>query len=105
MDTPKHEYPDKYVSNLSDIPNEVHWAIIKVGSITIPGDERSRTNPGHGYPEHQETTISYEVYFTEEKWKNKISYLESQTGYGRKEYKAIKVQPATIKTKIEVDVK
>ena len=28
----------------------------------IPGDERSRTNPGHGYPEHTEHYISYRAY-------------------------------------------
>lgn len=28
------------------------YAAIVTDSIWVPGDERSRTNPGHGYPEH-----------------------------------------------------
>lgn len=30
------------------------YAAIVTRSIWIPGDERSRTAPGHGYPEHSE---------------------------------------------------
>jgi len=33
------------------------FAIITRTSHTIPGDERSRTNPGHGYPEHTVDSI------------------------------------------------
>ena len=28
------------------------YAVIVKDTITIPGDERSKTDPGHGYPEH-----------------------------------------------------
>ena len=43
--------------NRTDIPNEPHYAIIVIDStsVHIPGDERSRTAPGHGYPERTET--------------------------------------------------
>jgi hypothetical protein len=37
-----------YVHSKENIPKGSHWAIIEFGSITILGDERSRTNPGHG---------------------------------------------------------
>jgi type IV secretory pathway ATPase VirB11/archaellum biosynthesis ATPase len=30
------------------------FGVITQESIFIPGDERSRTNPGHGYPDHTE---------------------------------------------------
>lgn len=39
-----------------------HWAIIQDHRVTIPGDERSRTNPGHGYPEFIETFQSYRAF-------------------------------------------
>jgi hypothetical protein len=46
-------------------PKGEHWAILELRFINIPGDERSRQAPGHGYPEHTETSVSYE-YFTDE---------------------------------------
>jgi len=37
-----------------EIPKHPHYAVVVVtkGSVHVPGDERSRTNPGHGYPAH-----------------------------------------------------
>jgi len=43
------------------IPPSKHFAIIRETTVHIPGDERSRTAPGHGYPERDETVISYEI--------------------------------------------
>ena len=31
--------------------NTPFYSVLIKNSVTIPGDERSRTNPGHGYPE------------------------------------------------------
>ena len=44
-------------------------------SIHIPGDERSKTHPGHGYPAHNETFECVEVILDEAKLKNKIKSL------------------------------
>lgn len=55
-----------YAQKASDIPKGEHWAIIRSSSVYIPGDERSRTNPGHGYPAETENFISYEVFTTED---------------------------------------
>lgn len=52
----------KFVNNPNDIPTGEHWAIIEGHAVTIPGDERSRTNPGHGYPEHTERYVTYEAF-------------------------------------------
>lgn len=56
----------KRVKIPSDVPTERHFAVLiyKVHSYTIPGDERSRTNPGHGYPEHTESTHVVEHWVT-----------------------------------------
>ena len=59
----------KTVTSLSDIPGGEHWAIIRTVSVTIPGDERSRTAPGHGYPEHTQKYVEYVAYTTEEEFK------------------------------------
>jgi len=51
-----------FVNTPNDIPSGEHWAIITGSSVFIPGDERSRTAPGHGYPEHTEHYIRYEAF-------------------------------------------
>jgi len=52
----------KYVHSADELPPGEHWAIIEGSSFTIPGDERSRTHPGHGYPESTERYITYEAF-------------------------------------------
>ena len=65
----------------SDVPDYPHYAIVIINtkSVTIPGVERSRTNPGHGYSEHTEThdLIQY-IAFSEgqkEMWEEKVKTL------------------------------
>jgi hypothetical protein len=36
------------------------YAVIEETHTTIPGDERSRTHPGHGYPEHTQTSTKFQ---------------------------------------------
>ena len=64
----------QYVSGKSTFPVGPHLAIIEFSTITIPGDERSRTNPGHGYPESTEQVIKYIWYPVEkrEEWEAEI---------------------------------
>lgn len=59
----------KRVTCPNDVPNEPHFAVIiyKSQSVYIEGDERSRTNPGHGYPAHTETYSTFEHYVTTDK--------------------------------------
>lgn len=42
------------------VPAGEHWAVVRLVRVTIPGDERSRQAPGHGYPEHTEEYSAYE---------------------------------------------
>lgn len=97
-------YADKYVSDLKDIPTELHWAIIEIVSVYTPADERSKSCPGHGYPESTDNYIKYEVYFTQEKWEEAIKYRENKTTYGKKDYRAIKVYPAKISATVLMKV-
>lgn len=55
-----------FVTSADKMPSGEHWAIVEFSSFTVPGDERSRTAPGHGYPEHQQTTVEYRAYLTRE---------------------------------------
>lgn len=53
------------VQRIEDIPVGEHWAIIEVTTFTVPGDQRSRDAPGHGYPAHTEQQITYRAYTDE----------------------------------------
>ena len=52
----------KRVNSPDDIPDTDHYAVLvyKTTSTHVPGDERSRTHPGHGYPAHNVTSDSFE---------------------------------------------
>jgi len=75
-DGPKHDYPKIFAKKVEDIPIGEHFAILVPGSAYIPGDERSRTNPGHGYPEHSIEYWNYEIYENKEKWEQAIQYMK-----------------------------
>jgi len=79
-----------YVSSKGNMPQKEHYAIMEFDSIFIPGDERSRTNPGHGYPEHSENTIRYIAYDTKENWEAAIRKRE-ESKYGKRDYVAFHV--------------
>ena len=76
----------KFVNQLSDIPSGEHWAIIDEVGVFIPGDERSRTNPGHGYPETIERYLTYQVFTDEAEF---LAELE-RAGEGRSTSKMIR---------------
>jgi len=50
----------------ADIPEGPHFAVhvYKSNSVHVPGDERSRTHPGHGYPAHTATNETFEHWVT-----------------------------------------
>lgn len=58
----------KQAESKEQIPKTPHFAMIIFDSesMTIPGDERSRTNPGHGYPEHTVTYSTFKYYYAPE---------------------------------------
>lgn len=90
------------MASLSDIPAGPHFAIIRTTSVTIPGDERSRTHPGHGYPESTETFITYQAFTDRAKWEAEIASLSAQR-YGGP-FRALAVTPAKVSTSVSVAV-
>lgn len=90
----------KYVSHAADVPKGEHWAILVNHSINIPGDERSRTNPGHGYPASTENSLEYRAYANEDVFKRALSELY-QTDPRRTDIAALHVA-GTVTPKIEV---
>lgn len=85
-------YPDVYVRTPDQVPLQEHFAVFSGGSRYIEGDERSRTNPGHGYPAHTEHFIQYEAYLTEDKFRAAIEEKTKQ----QKEFRAALITPLTI---------
>jgi hypothetical protein len=75
----------KEVKRPSDVPSGQHFAVCVYDkeSVTIPGDERSRTNPGHGYPESTEVYETFKHYVTHSKtdWVKLIEILADDEDY------------------------
>lgn len=92
----------KTISSISDLEKE-QYAIIEFGSIFIPGDERSRTNPGHGYPERYETTTNIIVFSSKDEWEKEIAIRVSRA-YSKDNFKAVIIKPVKVETKVSVSL-
>lgn len=79
----------------------MQYAAIINSSYTVPGDERSRTNPGHGYPEH---TVHYQEFREFKSFEEMKKWVENEerNTYSRKAYKIINFTPMTVSTAIEI---
>lgn len=92
-------------TKVSELPSDAFYAILYPESTTIPGDERSRTNPGHGYPEHSVDYWRMEVFSTREEWLAEIERLSKAKGvYSYTEFRAVRITPAKITTSVNVVV-
>ncbi len=89
------------VTRKSDLPETDHYAIITFSTRHVPGDERSRTNPGHGYPAHSVGESSYLAYGDKEAWKADIAEMERSGN----PYVAAEVRPVKVKMQTSVTVR
>jgi hypothetical protein len=93
-----------YVSTQDKVPKGPHWAILTFETMHIEGDERSRTNPGHGYPAHTKEYVAYQAFTDETEWKNAVARLATPK-FGRPDpFVAMHVVPATVTTSVNVAV-
>jgi hypothetical protein len=92
----------KWCHTCHDIPKTPHFAIIEQRSISIPGDERSRTHPGHGYPASTEQVWDYIVFPDRASWEAEIKSREAKVF--KTEYVAIAATPAVITSTVHVHV-
>lgn len=67
--------PSTYVRKMKDLPRGEHWAIITDESVFVPGDERSKMSPGHGYPERTEHYLNYQAFTNEHDFKEELKKL------------------------------
>ena len=95
---------NKWAHCADDIPEEDHYAIIEFGSMWIPGDERSRTNPGHGYPERTETKIEYIVFENREAWALEVQRRMLDTSFAKKSFVPVFVRRGKVQMTVNVDV-
>ena len=93
----------KYVHSPEDLPPGEHHVIIKFGSITIPGDERSRTNPGHGYPEHTLSTMECIAFESREAWEAEVLQLVGAKR-ASEQWVPLIVRRPTLKTNVTLDI-
>jgi hypothetical protein len=63
-----------FVHSPNEMPKGEHWAIIEGTSVYIPGDERSRTNPGHGYPASTENYITYQAFTDKKEFETELAH-------------------------------
>ena len=89
----------RWVHSLDEMPTEPHYAVMEFGSIYIPGDERSQSCPGHGYPAETVTKIDYIVFKDRESWE---VYIKMNKGH--KKIIPVYNTPAQIKTTVSVEV-
>jgi len=79
------------------------FAALVKSSYTIPGDERSRTNPGHGYPEE---TVEYIQFLPFESEDEMGKWVASQTKYSfHSHFNIIQYDEVEVETKVVVKLK
>lgn len=82
-----------------DFPQEEHYAALIFDSVYVPGDERSRTNPGHGYGSSNEPVVKY-IQFKDKP--EMIKWIGEQKE--RTNFRVILCNPLTISRTINVEV-
>lgn len=92
-----------YVTSAEKLTYGEHFGIIESSSIYVPGDERSRTNPGHGYPASSESVITLKVTADEAVWKEEISKLTTAR-HNYHSFKAVKITVAEVNISVDVKV-
>ena len=80
------------------IPETKHWAIFKHVTTYIPGDERSRTHPGHGYPEHTVESLDYEHFSDHDALERRVKQLVER----KERFTVAEVQPLKVETRTTV---
>jgi len=68
------------------------YAVFFKTTTRVPGDQRSRDCPGHGYPEHSVEHNEYVEFKSKDEF---IAWVEKEEGrtYGKKSYRAVKCTP------------
>lgn len=79
------------------------FAVVVDKSYTVPGDERSRTCPGHGYPEHSVNYKEFIEFNSEADFRAWVEREETRA-FGKTTYRAIACRPVKVSTRVEIDI-
>lgn len=80
------------------------YGIIETTQQHIPGDERSRTHPGHGYPAHTVTHTTFTECESKEEWEALIQ-RKANPPYGRPEpFRAIVFKEVSVSTEVKINL-
>ncbi len=83
------------IEDFAKVPRGWHCAILvrRNESVYIPGDERSRTNPGHGYGEETRhySVTEYHAFTGTDQWKRALELLYRENPH-RKDLIAFEVE-------------
>ena len=94
----------KHVSSAADLqPGVTYYGILKFSSITIPGDQRSRDCPGHGYPEHTMTSVELQIFTKREAWETEVS-RKTNDRYDSGDWVPLVIQRPAVKTTVTVNI-
>lgn len=89
------------------LPQQTHFAAIvfKTHSVHHEGDERSRTNPGHGYPAYTETIHAVEyIPFTSQQEMEQWVIKAETAKYNQPKYRLIEARPLSVKVSATVAI-
>lgn len=75
-----------------------YWMVVTENSVLVPGDERSRTAPGHGYPEHREYYKNVQCFDSLVAMQVYVASI-----HDKKTYWALEATPLIFKTTLELD--
>ena len=87
------------VSRVEHLSDKHKWAVVSFGSTYTPGDARSLTNPGHGYPASYDPTSYFDAFDNEDEWKETIQALTER----REKFRAFTLGHVKVSTTLVVE--
>lgn len=95
----------KYVHSKQEFNPGSHFAVLVFSYVHIPGDERSRTNPGHGYPAEDRPVVQYISFDSRDEMERWVQREESRRNVrAGANYQVIEVKPLAVSVKAVVAV-
>ena len=94
---------NRFAKTVKELPTDSRYMILTERSTYIEGDERSRLNPGHGYPAYTEQSWDVEIFENVDMLIRDIEQRE-KSSYSRTNYMVFEVKPVKITKKVSIDV-
>jgi hypothetical protein len=91
----------KAALNVRNDMSKKKYAVLVEASYHVEGDERSRTNPGHGYPAHTVDYISV-VKFEDVTALTRWVEEEEARQYGKQKYTVIEYVELEVKKSVDI---